>query len=228
MARPFVIVTSLALAACAHRGVYLEQPVGQTHTTAAAIPAQREAPRIEGRLAVAADGGGSDVVRYVIKNDRVRIQVTGVDERPKLDVLADGPRGIGALVLDDKKQYALLDLETMARGARVDTSGIASVDTGETMRVDGHDCRIWSIADGNHGVRVCVLPDAAPKIDLASIEATVGATAPKWLRKVAAEGAIPMRVELLDEGATRLVSEMATEAPVEDAQLALPQGFSKI
>ncbi|HEY8079593.1 MAG TPA: DUF4412 domain-containing protein [Labilithrix sp.] len=227
MARSIVILTTLALGACAHRGPQLEQPVGEIHTTAATLPAAPLAPRIEGRIAVAADGGGSDVVRYVIKNDRVRIQVTGVDEKPKLDVLADGPRGIAALLLDEKKQYALLDIETMAEGAKVDTSGIASVDTGETMRVDGHDCRVWSISDGDHGVRVCTI-QGAPKIDLAAIESTVGVNAPKWLRKVAAEGAIPMRVELLDDGATRLVSEMASEVPVDDTKLAVPQGFSKL
>jgi hypothetical protein len=237
--RPLVVLGALSLlclvlAACANRGPELIQPVGQWHTTAVALrptaaELERTRPQIEGRLTIATDGPRGDVLRYTIKGDAVRVVLASADERPQLDVILDGRRGVAALLLAEKKEYALLDLDALARGGRVSTSTIATIDTGVRLRVDGQLCEVWSFADAGSrgGVRACVVK-AAPAFDLASIETAVGATAPVWLRKIAAEGAVPMRVELLEDGGPRLVAELVTDAPIPDAQLVIPEGYSKL
>lgn len=228
MARPHLFaVPLLALAACAHRDrAPIEQPVGETHTTSLELRSARTEPErpIDGKIDVCVGGRDGATVHYETNGDRTRLFVTSADEKPKLDILLDRKSGIATLLMDDRKQYALLDLDTMGKHAAGNANGANVQFTGEKRQIGGRTCEIWRIAAENEAVQACVAT-GAPPFDLGAVESTVGFRAPGWLRAVVANGGIPMRVEILDGNGPTCVTEMNPKPP---AEIGVPSDYTKI
>ncbi len=231
MNRPHALALStLALLACAHRARGPEPATGQTETTAALqsapIPLEATQPPVEGRIDVCIGGLDGSTVRYETKRDKTRILVSPAnDETPKLDVVLDATRGLATLVLDDRREYALLDLETLRKSAMA-TGSDAITFTGEKRRVAGRDCDVWRVPDRGYAVEACVLT-GAPPVDLTPLEEAAGYQAPAWLHTLAAAGAIPLRTATYDGAGPGCVAEIAP-MHIHDAAFSAPEGFAKL
>jgi hypothetical protein len=224
MARPYFVV--LALVACAHRNrPVLEQPVGETHTQAAEIrtPTEEERPP-DGRIDVCDGGHDGSTVHYELRGGLTRVWVASPDENPKLDVVMDRKSGLATLLINDRRQYALLDLDTMGAHAAGNLTGAVVQRTGQRRNVGGVPCEVWRIADVKHTVQVCVAK-GGPPFDLGKVESVLGYEAPGWIRAVVAEGGVPMRVEMMDDTGPTCVTEML---PRLKSEIRVPADFDRI
>jgi hypothetical protein len=217
----------LPLAGCSQHRFVLEEPVGRTTVTAGVGPDRPLAgePRVEGRLDVCVGGRDGRTVRYETKGDKIRIMVSTADEMPRLDLVLDSTRGLATLLLDARRQYALLDLDTLAKRRAAEPPG-AVVETGESRLVAGRPCDVWRVVDFGYGVEACVAT-GAPPVDLAAIEDATGFEGPAWLRWLAARGAVPLRVATFDGESPGCVAEILPR-PVEASTFVVPEGFSRI
>jgi hypothetical protein len=201
--------------------------VGTTRTTAATpVPSVTPEP-VEGRLVMAVGGRDGTTVRYETNGEQTRVVLSSSDERPRLDVILDRSRGLADLLLDERKSYVTLDLDSLGHSALAKGASIGVVRTGQGKTVAGHPCEEWTISAGERVVRACVVT-GAPRVDLGAIEWAVAYDGPGWLRTLLAEGAIPLRVEILEGDDRTLCTEMelfygrtSFKVPSDYAKLAL-------
>src|SRR5439155_18968738 len=155
-----------------------------------------------------------------------RIKVMSSDDRPKLDVVLDRDRGLASLLIADRRQYALLDLDTLGKHAAGNASTPAIAYTGQKRTIAGRSCEVWRIAGENGAVQACVAT-GAPPFDLGAVESAIGYKTPGWLRAIVAEGGIPLRVEMMDGSGPTCVTELIPK-PLADTSFTVPQSYAKI
>lgn len=223
--------------------------------SAIAAPARRaahlhgQAP-FEGRAVyrIVTDDGRSGTVTWLVKGKVLRqdLELEGAPPEARgAYVIVDAGRGRMTSVIPSRREYATVDLATLARhaAARDTAEAVARVSkTGESDRIAGHACDHYVIGERQE-VDVCLARGLG---SLAPVAAAGGGMGPLMesgapgsgdhrgagaeYARLFREGLFPLQVSRLDGGRWKVVME-ATEVvrmPVPASALAVPKGYRRM
>jgi hypothetical protein len=188
-------------------------------------------PPFEGELEMKLQGKAPESFHYAMKGDKIRLGITSApgSKDKGVDAIIDTSDGKAVVLMNDKKQFAEVDLTKLAKRAAERAQQVEVEKTGVTETVSGRECEQWKIKDKDYAVTACVVK-RGPYFNLAALEEQAAFTAPAWVHEVVDAGYIPLKISVSDAAGKSLAATQLkeTKGEVERSKFEVPTGYTKV
>jgi hypothetical protein len=171
----------------------------------------------EGRIQLRLQDAQPQGASYVVRGDRVRIDVPSVGGARDVHAVVDLGRGTVAMTTPGGAWAPAAVFPALQAPERVTVR-----ETGKWRAVVGQACEEWSINDGGRAVEACVVR-GVPWFDARHV---VGGTVPGWSRMLESRRAFPVSVWAAPDAQTTPFALWATDVKpetVSDDAFAVPR-----